>query len=68
MARMLREVLGGSRGQSLLEYSILVAIVAAAFTAMALYVRQAVQGKIHSMDDRVVARRNVSQGVWVVPI
>lgn len=55
------------RAQSLLEYSILITVVAAAFTAMAYYVRQAVQGKISNMDDSVVARRNHSASVPPVP-
>lgn len=54
-------------GQVVLEYAVLVAIVAAAFMAMAFYVKRAVQGKINLMDDQVTAKSDkYPQGfVWV---
>ncbi len=51
-------------GQSVLEYSILVAIVAAAFIAMSMYVRRAVQGRIYSFDDQITAKPNQSATWW----
>ena len=53
-----RRAVRGLRGQSVLEYSILVAIVAAAFIAMSMYVRRAVQGRIYSFDDMITAKPN----------
>ena len=47
-------------GQSVLEYSILVAIIAAAFIAMSMYVRRAVQGRIYAFDDQITAKANTS--------
>lgn len=55
-------------GQSLLEYSILIAVVAAAFVAMAMYVRQAVQGRIYRLEDSVTAKSNKGTAPWTVPI
>ncbi len=52
------------RGQSVLEYSILVAIVAAAFIAMSMYVRRAVQGRIYAFDDQIVAKPNQTSSWW----
>jgi Flp pilus assembly pilin Flp len=48
-------------GQSVLEYSILVAIVAAAFLAMNTYVRRAVQGRITAFDDEISGKANTSE-------
>jgi len=68
MARLLREVWRGNKAQSLLEYSILIAVVAAAFLAMTMYVRQAVQGKIYRMEDSVTAKSNKGATTWSVPV
>jgi len=54
----------GIRGQSVLEYSILVAIVAAAFIAMSMYVRRAVQGRIYAFDDMITAKPNQTSTWW----
>jgi len=51
-------------GQSVLEYSILVAIVAAAFLAMSTYVRRAVQGRIYAFDDQISPKPNITS-TWV---
>ncbi len=59
-----RKAARGVRGQSVLEYSILVAIVAAAFIAMSLYVRRAVQGRIYSFDDMISAKPNQTSSIW----
>jgi len=68
MARLLREVLRDHKAQSFLEYSILIAVVAAAFVAMAMYVRQAVQGKIYRLEDSVTAKSNKGSTPWSVPV
>ena len=41
-----------------MEYAVLLAIVAAAFTAMAFYVKRAVQGKIYKMEAFATSRNN----------
>ncbi len=43
-------------GQSVLEYAILLAIVAAAFITMSIYVRRAIQGQLYSLEDKVTAK------------
>lgn len=48
------------RGQSILEYTILIMTVAAAFLAMNLYMRRAVNDRLHDID------REVNPGVTVV--
>ncbi len=40
-------------GQAVLEYAIIVSIVAGAFAAMAFYVKRAVQGSLYSMEEAV---------------
>ena len=45
-------------GQSILEYAILIAIVSAAFIAMAMYVRRAVQGKLYKIEDQAIGKQN----------
>lgn len=45
-------------GQSVMEYAILIAIISAAFFAMAMYVRRAVQGKLYKIEEQVVGRQN----------
>ncbi|MGE5280500.1 MAG: hypothetical protein ACM3L6_07155 [Deltaproteobacteria bacterium] len=44
------------RGQSILEYSVLVAMVAAAFIAMSMYVQRAAQGRITKIDETITAK------------
>lgn len=44
------------RGQSVLEYAIVLALVSAACIAMSLYVRRAVQGKLFKIEERVTAK------------
>lgn len=41
------------RGQSTIEYALLIAIVAAAFTAMHLYMQRAVQANFKLIEDQV---------------
>jgi Flp pilus assembly pilin Flp len=43
-------------GQSVLEYAVLLGVVSTAFIAMSMYVRQAIQGKLKKIDERVMAR------------
>jgi len=43
------------RGQSTIEYALLIAIVAAAFTAMHLYVQRAVQANFKLIEEQVNA-------------
>jgi len=54
----------GDRGQSLLEYSITVAIVAAAFVGMSMYVQRAVQGRIYAFDDEISAKPEEDTSWW----
>jgi hypothetical protein len=54
-------------GQSILEYAVLLAIVAAAFTAMSFYIKRAVQGKIYSMEGMTTARSNQTGSIWTPP-
>lgn len=68
MAGKLRDILRKSRGQSLLEYSIVVAVVAAAFVAMAMYVQRAIQGKIFRMEDSVTAKSTKGESFWQIPV
>jgi Flp pilus assembly pilin Flp len=42
-----------SRGQNLIEYTILIMVVAAAFLAMSVYVRRAVNAQLHNMEVEV---------------
>lgn len=51
-----RKLWGSRKAQSVLEYGVLLAIVAAAFLSMAVYIRRAVQGSIYRMDDRVTGK------------
>ncbi len=53
-------------GQSILEYAILLAIVSAAFLAMSLYVRRAVQGQIYTMEGLTTARSNQTFNPFVI--
>jgi Flp pilus assembly pilin Flp len=41
------------KGQSIIEYALLVAIVAAAFAAMSVYARRAVNANLKMIEDRV---------------
>jgi Flp pilus assembly pilin Flp len=56
------------KGQSVMEYGILLVVVATALMGMGLYVRRAVQGKLYAIDDQISPRPNVSQAVWTPPI
>lgn len=47
-----------SLGQSILEYAVLLAIVAAAFMTMSFYIRRAVQGKIYAFEGMATAKSN----------
>ena len=44
-------------GQAVLEYAVLISLVAAAFIAMSLYVKRAVQGKLYAMEDAVTGKQ-----------
>jgi len=44
------------RGQSTLEYALIVAVVAAALTAMSLYLQRSVQGNLKLMEDKINAQ------------
>ena len=59
-----RDTARGNRGQSLLEYSITVAIVAAAFIGMSMYVQRAVQGRIYAFDDEISAKPEEDTTWW----
>jgi uncharacterized protein (UPF0333 family) len=51
-------------GQAILEYAVLLAIVAAAFMAMSYYAKTAVQGKIYAMEGMVTAKGNQTPSSW----
>jgi Flp pilus assembly pilin Flp len=57
----------GRLGQSVLEYAILVSIVAAAVMAMTLYVRRAIQGKLYQMDERITVQSLAPTSITYVP-
>ena len=57
-----------SLGQSILEYAVLLSVVAAALIAMSFYIKRAVQGRINAIDEQIVAKANQSPTVFVVPI
>ena len=61
---------GWRRGQSVLEYALLIAIVSAAFVTMAVYVKRAVQGSLYQIEDRVTAKTQSTPTatVYVPPI
>ena len=44
-----------SKGQSTLEYAVFVTVVAAAISAMAVYVRRAVQANLKAVEDQINA-------------
>lgn len=50
---------GVKRGQSVLEYSIIVAIVSAAFLAMSMYISRAVSGTLLKIEGKVVPQKKV---------
>jgi hypothetical protein len=60
--------IGSMRGQAILEYAVLLAIVAAAFVAMSFYVKRAVQGKIYCMERLTTAKSNQTGPGWGPPI
>ena len=68
MLKILKEKLSRQTGQNLLEYSIIVALVAAAFTAMSFYIGRAVQGQLNDMDGLTVPKKTTSTPVFTVPI
>ena len=43
------------RGQSVLEYAVLIAVVVAALLAMNVYIRRAVQGNLKALEDQINA-------------
>lgn len=44
------------KGQSIIEYALLIAVVAAAFTAMSFYGRRAVNANLKMIEERVNAQ------------
>ena len=44
-----------SKGQSTLEYAVFVAVVAAALSTMAIYVRRAIQANLKAVEDQINA-------------
>lgn len=55
-------------GQSVLEYSLLLVIVASAIGAMTLYVRRAVSGELYKIDDQMTGKATNAVGTWVPPV
>lgn len=56
-----------SLGQSILEYAILLSVVAAALVTMGFYIKRAVQGRINLIDEQLVARPNQTPTIWSSP-
>ena len=50
---MRTRILNRPSGQSILEYALVTAVVAAALTAMTTYVRRAVQANLQAVQDRL---------------
>jgi uncharacterized protein (UPF0333 family) len=50
---MLRRDKKKNKGQSILEYTMLILIVASAFMAMGTYIRRAVQANLKMIEDQV---------------
>lgn len=48
----------GSRGQSILEYALIIAVVVAALTAMSVYVQRSVQANLKTVEDQINAEPN----------
>ena len=48
------------RGQTVLEYALLIAIVSAALMTMSMYVRRAVQGSLYKIEGQITAKATVS--------
>ncbi len=51
-------------GQAVLEYAVLVAIVAAAFITMSLYIRRAVQGSITRIETKAILPKAVGEPAY----
>ncbi|MFH0876832.1 MAG: hypothetical protein V1863_01230 [Candidatus Omnitrophota bacterium] len=58
----------GKRGQQVMEYAVLIAIVSAACLTMAMYIRRAVQGKLYTIEAQVASKANETPtpGFWVL--
>ena len=46
------------RGQSILEYALIIAVVVAALTAMSVYVQRSVQANLKTVEDQINAEPN----------
>lgn len=59
---------GRKRGQQIMEYAVLIAIVSAACLTMAMYLRRAVQGKLYKIEEQVASKANETPtpGFWVL--
>jgi Flp pilus assembly pilin Flp len=52
MLRLIKNKMG-KRGQSIIEYALLITVVAAAFIAMQSYILQIVQGRLKQVEDEL---------------
>ena len=43
----------GLKGQSILEYAMIIAVVAAALTAMSVYVQRSIQANLKTVEDQI---------------
>ncbi len=68
MGMLIEWVHRSKRGQSILEYGILLVVVSTALMMMTLYVRRAVQGKLYAIDDMITPKTNEIIGAWTPPI
>ena len=48
-----------NKGQSVLEYAIIVAVVSAAFLAMSMYLRRAVQGTLYRIESKTAPAKKL---------
>lgn len=56
---MLRKIIR-KKGQSIIEYAILITVVSAAFIAMQTYMMRAVQGRLKQVEDEINEPINVT--------
>ena len=53
---MVVDKLSKNRGQSTLEYAVFITLVAAAVTAMSLYVQRSIQARVKTIEDGINAQ------------
>lgn len=54
-------MIGGKKGQNVLEYTLLIITVAAAFMAMNVYISRAVNARLHNIDQEMNGGIEISE-------